>query len=64
MSKTYVETSVFLLADIDQMIRKGLYHDRSEAVNDAAGRSLKQYKLWKLHAKDAVRRSSKPATAQ
>ena len=64
MSKTYVETSVFFLADIDQMIRKGLYHDRSEAVNDAVGRLLKQYKLSKLHAKDAVRRSSQLAIAQ
>ncbi len=49
---TYVETSTYLLEEIDEMVREGFYHDRTEAVNDAIRMLLKQYKLSKLHAKD------------
>ena len=52
MSRTYVETSTFLLEGIDEMIREGYYSDRSEAVNDAIRLMLKQYKVSKLHQKD------------
>ncbi|MBA7680150.1 hypothetical protein ES703_88460 [subsurface metagenome] len=52
MPKTYVETSGHLLEGIDEMVREGFYHNRTEAVNDALRVLLKQYKLSKLHAKD------------
>lgn len=52
MSRTYVETSTYLLEDIDEMIREGFYHDRTEAVNDALRMLIKYYKVSKLHAKD------------
>ena len=55
MSKTYVETSTFLLEGIDEMVDEGYYLDRAEAVNDAIRLLLKQYKVAKLHAKDSVR---------
>ena len=53
MSKTYIETSTDLLEGIDEMVREGFYRDRSEAVNDALQLLLKQYKVSKLHVKDA-----------
>ena len=52
MSRTYVETSTYLLEEIDEMIKEGFYHDRTEAVNEALGMLIKQYKVSKLHAKD------------
>ena len=52
MSRTYVETSTFLLEEIDEMIQEGFYHDRTEAVNEALRMLIKQYKVSKLHAKD------------
>ena len=52
MSRTYVETSTYLLEEIDEMIQEGFYHDRTEAVNDALRMLIKQYKVSKLHAKD------------
>ncbi len=52
MSKAYVETSSFLLEEVDEMIQEGYYQSRTEAVNDALRMLLKQYKLAKLHAKD------------
>ena len=64
MSKAYVETSDFLLADLDEMIREGLYRDRTEAVNDALRILIKQYKLSKLHAKDIVRRTRQSSAAE
>ena len=57
MSKAYVETSEYLLEGLDEMIRQGFYHDRTEAVNDAIRMLLKNYKLSKLHAKDARERN-------
>lgn len=53
MSKTYVETSTYLLEGIDEMVREGYYKDRTEGVNDAIRQLLKRYKISKLHAKDA-----------
>jgi Arc/MetJ-type ribon-helix-helix transcriptional regulator len=53
VSKTYVETSSQLLEGIDEMVREGYYSSRAEAVNEAISRMLKQYKIAKLHAKDA-----------
>ena len=64
MSKAYVETSEYLLADLDEMIRQGLYGDRTEAVNDALRILIKQYKLSKLHAKDIVRRTRQSSAAE
>ena len=64
VSKAYVETSDFLLADLDEMIREGLYRDRTEAVNDALCILIKQYKLSKLHAKDIVRRTRQSSAAE
>lgn len=61
MSKAYVETSDFLLADLDEMIREGLYRDRTEAVNDALRILIKQSKL---HAKDIVRRTRQSSAAE
>jgi Arc/MetJ-type ribon-helix-helix transcriptional regulator len=55
--RAYVETSTYLLEEIDEMIQEGFYHDRTEAVNDALRMLIKQYKISKLHAKD-LRRSS------
>ena len=52
MSRTYVETSTYLLEEIDEMIQEGFYHDRTEAVNEALTMLIKQYKISKLHAKD------------
>jgi len=57
VSRTYVETSTFLLEEIDEMIQEGFYHDRTEAVNEALRMLIKQYKVSKLHAKD-LRHSS------
>jgi Arc/MetJ-type ribon-helix-helix transcriptional regulator len=54
VSKTFVETSTELLDGIDEMVREGYYATRSEGVNEAIRLLLKQYKLSKLHAKDAV----------
>lgn len=63
MSKAYVETSEYLLEGLDDMIRQGFYHDRAEAVNDAIRMLLKNYKLSKLHAKDARQRDGTPQVA-
>jgi len=52
MSKTYVETSAYLLEEIDEMVREGFYTSRTEAVNDALREHLKRYKVSKLRAKD------------
>jgi Arc/MetJ-type ribon-helix-helix transcriptional regulator len=52
VSRTYVETSTYLLEEIDEMIQEGFYHDRTEAVNEALRMLIKQYKISKLHAKD------------
>ena len=54
MSRTFVETSTELLDGIDEMVREGYYATRSEGVNEAIRLLLKQYKVAKLHAKDAV----------
>ena len=54
MSKTFVETSTELLDGLDEMVREGYYATRSEGINEAIRLLLKQYKLSKLHAKDAV----------
>jgi Arc/MetJ-type ribon-helix-helix transcriptional regulator len=56
LSKTFVETSTHLLEGIDEMVREGFYANRSEAVNEAISLLLKQYKISKLHAKDAMHR--------
>ena len=50
--KTSVETSSILLEGIDEMIREGYFHDRTEAVNEALKEMLDRYKLSKLRAKD------------
>ena len=63
MSRAYVETSDYLLTGLDEMIRQGLYRDRTEAVNDALRLLIKQYKLSKLHAKDVVRRTRQSSAA-
>ena len=52
VSRTYVETSTYLLEEIDEMIQEGFYHDRTEAVNEALTMLIKQYKVSKLHDKD------------
>lgn len=52
VSKAYVETSECLLEELDEMVREGYYHDRSEAVNDALQTLIRNYKLAKLRAKD------------
>jgi Arc/MetJ-type ribon-helix-helix transcriptional regulator len=54
VSRTFVETSTELLDGIDEMVREGYYATRSEGVNEAIRLLLKQYKVAKLHAKDAV----------
>lgn len=59
MPKTYVETSSYLLEQIDEMVREGFYHNRTEAVNDALRMLLKQYKISKLHAKDVLASSDR-----
>ena len=63
MSKAYVETSEYLLEGLDEMIQQGFYHDRSEAVNDAIRALLKNYKISKLHLKDAQERDPAPTPA-
>ena len=60
MSKAYVETSEYLLEGLDEMIQQGFYRDRSEAVNDAIRMLLKNYKISKLHLKDARERHPRP----
>jgi Arc/MetJ-type ribon-helix-helix transcriptional regulator len=50
--KTFVETSSILLEGVDEMIREGYFHDRSEAVNEALTEMLDRYKLSKLRAKE------------
>jgi Arc/MetJ-type ribon-helix-helix transcriptional regulator len=52
VSRTHVETSTYLLEEVDEMIQEGFYHDRTEAVNEALRMLIKQYKVSKLHAKD------------
>ena len=65
MSRTYVETSTYLLEEIDEMIQEGFYHDRTEAVNEALRMLIKQYKVSKLHAKDLRYASDrKPKTSK
>ena len=53
VSKAYIGTSSQLLEGIDEMVREGYYSSRGEAVNEAISMMLKQYKIAKLHAKDA-----------
>jgi len=50
--KTFVETSSILLEGVDEMIREGYFHDRTEAVNEALTEMLDRYKLSKLRAKE------------
>ena len=50
--KTFVETSSILLEGVDEMIRDGYFHDRSEAVNEALKEMLDRYKLSKLRDKE------------
>ena len=50
--KTFVETSSILLEGIDEMVREGYFHDRTEAVNEAIKEMLDRYKLSKLRAKE------------
>lgn len=50
--KTFVETSSILLEGVDEMIREGYFHDRTEAVNEALKEMLNRYKLSKLRAKE------------
>jgi Arc/MetJ-type ribon-helix-helix transcriptional regulator len=57
VSRALVETSTQLLDGIDEMIREGYFASRTEAVNEAIQLLLKQYKLAKLHAKDAESRT-------
>jgi Arc/MetJ-type ribon-helix-helix transcriptional regulator len=52
--KTSVETSSILLEGIDEMIREGYFHDRTEAVNEALKEMLDRYKLSKLRMKDGT----------
>jgi metal-responsive CopG/Arc/MetJ family transcriptional regulator len=59
VSRTYVETSTYLLEEVDGMIQEGFYHDRTEAVNEALRMLIKQYKISKLHAKDMRSRTGK-----
>ena len=54
--KAYVETSVHLLEGIDEMVKEGYFGNRTEAVNEAISILLKQYKISKLHVKDAKQR--------
>ena len=63
VSKTYVETSDYLLEEIDEMVREGYYHDRTEAVNDALEMLIRQYKLARLRAKDQREGLNRPGTA-
>lgn len=58
MAKSYVETSSLLLEGIDEMVREGYYASRADAVNEAINLMLKQYKIAKLHAKDARARGA------
>jgi hypothetical protein len=53
VSKVFVETSTHLIEGIDEMVKEGYYANRTEAVNEAINQMLKQYKISKLHAKDA-----------
>jgi len=53
LSKTFVETSTYLIEGIDEMVKEGYYKNRTEGVNDAIRLLLKQYKISKLHAKDS-----------
>ncbi len=53
MSNVFIETSAHLIQGLDEMIKEGYYSNRSEAVNEAINQLLKQYKISKLHAKDA-----------
>ena len=50
--KTFVETSSILMEGVDEMIREGYFHDRSEAVNEALKEMLDRYKLSKLRDKE------------
>ncbi len=63
VSKTYVETSDYLLEELDEMVREGYYHDRTEAVNDALEMLIRQYKLAKLRAKDQREGLNRPGAA-
>ena len=53
VSKMFIETSTHLIEGIDEMVKEGYYSTRTEAVNEAINQMLKQYKISKLHAKDA-----------
>ena len=54
MTKVFVETSTHLIEGIDEMVKEGYYSNRTEAVTEAINQLLKQYKISKLHAKDAA----------
>ena len=62
MSKVYVETSQYLLEGLDQMIARGFYHDRTEAVNDAIQALLGNYKLANLYDKDSKKKKNASVT--
>jgi len=51
--KTFIETSSILMEGIDEMVKEGYYHDRTEAVNEAISEMLRRYKLGKLREKEA-----------
>ena len=57
MSKISVDTSTHLLEGIDEMVKEGYYSSRIEAVNEAISLLLKNYKISKLYAKDALHRT-------
>jgi Arc/MetJ-type ribon-helix-helix transcriptional regulator len=61
--KTFVETSSILLEGVDEMIREGYFHDRTEAVNEALKEMLDRYKLSKLRAKEQRAPSGKKTTS-
>ncbi len=52
MHAVNIPISEILIKEIDEMIEKGYYKDRVEAVNDACDQLLKKYKLSKLATKD------------
>jgi Arc/MetJ-type ribon-helix-helix transcriptional regulator len=64
VSKSYVETSDYLLEELDEMVREGYYHDRTEAVNDALEMLIRQYKVAKLRAKDQREGLDHPGSEQ
>jgi len=51
--KAFVETSSILLEGIDEMVKEGYFHNRTEAVNEAIEEMLRRYKISKLRQKEA-----------